>query len=49
LENRVKRELADDQLTFRLGVNQLRTPNIAITAAAPSDPALSRDATGWSR
>jgi hypothetical protein len=38
MENSLKRKLADDALTFCLGVNQARTPNIAmIGAAAGSD------------
>jgi hypothetical protein len=34
MENRLKRELAGDVLTFCLGVNQARTPNIALIAAS---------------
>jgi 2-keto-3-deoxy-L-rhamnonate aldolase RhmA len=34
MENSLKRKLADDTLTFCLGVNQARTPNVAMIAAA---------------
>jgi 2-keto-3-deoxy-L-rhamnonate aldolase RhmA len=34
VENRLKRKLADGALTFSLGVNQARTPNIAMIAAS---------------
>ena len=33
MENRLKRKLADDELTSCLGVNQARTPNIAMARA----------------
>jgi hypothetical protein len=33
MENRPKRKRAGDALTFRMGVNQARTPNIAMIAA----------------
>jgi hypothetical protein len=32
MDNRLKRKLADGALTFCLGVNQARTPNIAMIA-----------------
>jgi 2-keto-3-deoxy-L-rhamnonate aldolase RhmA len=35
MENRLKRRLADGALTFCLGVNPSRTPNIAMIAAVP--------------
>jgi 4-hydroxy-2-oxoheptanedioate aldolase len=34
IENSLKRKLADDALTFCLGVNQARTPNVSMIAAA---------------
>jgi hypothetical protein len=34
MQNSLKRKLADDTLTFCLGVNQARTPNIVMIAAA---------------
>jgi hypothetical protein len=34
MENRLKRKLADDALTFCLGVNQARTPNVAMIDTA---------------
>ncbi|MEJ0019400.1 MAG: aldolase/citrate lyase family protein [Acetobacteraceae bacterium] len=40
MENRLKRKLADDTLTFCLGVNQARTPNIAMIAAASGFDAI---------
>jgi 2-keto-3-deoxy-L-rhamnonate aldolase RhmA len=39
MENRLKRKLADGALTFCLGVNQARTPNIAMIAAAAVETA----------
>ena len=35
MENRLKRKLADCALTFCLGVNRSRTPNISMIAAVP--------------
>ena len=40
MENRLKRKLAADQLTFCLGVNQARTPNIAMIAEAAGFDAI---------
>jgi 2-keto-3-deoxy-L-rhamnonate aldolase RhmA len=40
MENRLKRKLADGALTFCLGVNQARTPNIAMIAAAAGFDAI---------
>lgn len=40
MENRLKRKLANDELTFCLGVNQARTPNIAMIAAAAGFDAI---------
>lgn len=39
-ENHRKRKLADNALTFCLGVNQARTPNIAMIAAAAGFDAI---------
>jgi len=39
MENRLKRKLADGALTFHLGVNQARTPNTAMIAAAAVETA----------
>jgi len=33
-ENRTKRRLAAGELVLRMGVNQMRTPNVAMIAAA---------------
>jgi 2-keto-3-deoxy-L-rhamnonate aldolase RhmA len=43
MENRLKRKLAADQLTFCLGINQARTPNIAMIAAAAGFDAIYLD------
>jgi hypothetical protein len=40
MENRLKRKLADGTLTFCLGVNQARTPNITMIAAAAGFDAI---------
>jgi 2-keto-3-deoxy-L-rhamnonate aldolase RhmA len=40
MENRLKRKLTDGALTFCLGVNQARTPNIAMIAAAAGFDAI---------
>lgn len=40
MENRLKCKLADDALTFCMGVNQARTPNIAMIAAAAGFDAI---------
>jgi 2-keto-3-deoxy-L-rhamnonate aldolase RhmA len=40
MENRLKHKLADGTLTFCLGVNQSRTPNIAMIAAAAGFDAI---------
>jgi 2-keto-3-deoxy-L-rhamnonate aldolase RhmA len=40
MENRLKRKLAADTLTFCLGVNQARTPNIVMIAAAAGFDAI---------
>jgi 2-keto-3-deoxy-L-rhamnonate aldolase RhmA len=40
MENRLKRKLADGALTFCLGVNQARTPNIIMIAAAAGFDAI---------
>jgi 2-keto-3-deoxy-L-rhamnonate aldolase RhmA len=40
MQNSLKRKLADDTLTFCLGVNQARTPNIAMIAAAAGFDAI---------
>jgi hypothetical protein len=40
MENRLKRKLADGALTFCLGVNQARTPNIAMIAASAGFDAI---------
>jgi hypothetical protein len=40
MENRLKRKLAYGALTFCLGVNQSRTPNITIIAAAAGFDAI---------
>ena len=40
MENRLKHRLAADELTFCLGVNQARTPNVAMIAAAAGFDAI---------
>ena len=40
MENRLKRKLAADELTLCLGVNQARTPNVAMIAAAAGFDAI---------
>lgn len=40
MENRLKRKLAADELTLCLGVNQSRTPNVAMIAAAAGFDAI---------
>src|ERR1700733_6390866 len=40
MENRLKRKLADGALTFCMGVNQARTPNITMIAAAAGFDAI---------